>query len=184
MQSRDSDLELVYTGMLEARRPNREEMASKSRAARHYDIIWENLSLVDVTTAYTISGNGTGTDGASVPRVGITSTVISSPIVNPVSVIANTTGTFQCETSPGNPVATVVWYKENTTSTTGNYTQITSGTNTSSTPDGDLIVTHGTLTLQVQRDDQDLGVYCRARNKEQWFTSGTKKINILCALRT
>ncbi|WAR06594.1 CNTN5-like protein [Mya arenaria] len=111
--------------------------------------------------------------------VDITSTVISSPIVNPVSVIVNTTGTFLCETSPGNPVATVVWYKDNTTSTNGNDTQITSGTNTSSTPDGHLIVTHGTLTLQVQRDDQDLGVYCRARNREQWFTSGTKKINVL-----
>ncbi|XP_052809535.1 carcinoembryonic antigen-related cell adhesion molecule 5-like [Mya arenaria] len=111
--------------------------------------------------------------------VGITSTLISSPIDNPVSVIVNTEGTFQCQTSPGNPVASVVWYKDNKTTSTADDIQITSGTSTSSTPDGDLIVTHGTLTLQVQRDDQDLGVYCRARNMEQWFTSGTKMINVL-----
>ncbi|WAR07621.1 LOW QUALITY PROTEIN: CEAM5-like protein [Mya arenaria] len=111
--------------------------------------------------------------------VGITSTVISSPIVNPVSVIVNTAGTFQCQTSPGNPVASVVWHTDNKTSGTEDDTQITSGTSTTSTPDGDLFVTQGTLTLQVQRDDQDLGVYCRARNREQWFTSGTKKINVL-----
>ncbi|XP_052810172.1 nephrin-like isoform X2 [Mya arenaria] len=111
--------------------------------------------------------------------VGITSTVISSPIVNPVSVIVNTEGIFQCQTSPGNPVASVVWYTDNKTSVTADDTQITSGTSTTSTPVGDLFVTRGTLTLQVQRDDQDLGVYCRARNMEQWFTSGTKKINVL-----
>ncbi|WAR06281.1 NPHN-like protein [Mya arenaria] len=92
--------------------------------------------------------------------LGITSTVISSPIVNPVSVIVNTVGTFQCQTSPGNPQATVAWYKANTNSTTGNETQITSGTNTSSTSDGDLLVTIGILTLQVQKDDHDLSVYC------------------------
>ncbi|WAR09040.1 hypothetical protein MAR_018998, partial [Mya arenaria] len=99
---------------------------------------------------------------------GITSTLISSPIDNPVSVIVNTEGTFQCQTSPGNPVASVVWYKDNKTTSTADDIQITSGTSTSSTPDGDLIVTHGTLTLQVQRDDQDLDgpdpPVCKANN--------------------
>ncbi|XP_052806735.1 titin-like [Mya arenaria] len=111
--------------------------------------------------------------------VGITSAVITSPIVNPVSVIVNTTSTFLCETSPGNTISTVAWYKDNTNQANANDTKITSGTNTSSKPEGNLYVTYGTLNLQVQRGDQDVGVYCRARNRDQWFTSGTKKINVL-----
>ncbi|WAR06632.1 TUTL-like protein [Mya arenaria] len=95
-----------------------------------------------------------------IPKVviGISSAVISSPTVNPVSVIVNTTVTIQCQTSSGRPVATVAWYKNNTTPAT----QITSHTDTSSTQQEDLFVTHGTLRLNVQRDDKALGVYCRA----------------------
>ncbi|XP_052806660.1 titin-like [Mya arenaria] len=107
--------------------------------------------------------------------VGITSANITSPIINPVSVIENTTIIFECQTSTGRPEATIAWYKNNTTPAT----QITSHTDTSSTQQGDMFVTHGTLILNLQRYDQALGVYCRASNGGRWFTSETKEINVL-----
>ncbi|WAR06197.1 HMCN1-like protein, partial [Mya arenaria] len=109
---------------------------------------------------------------------GIKSVDIFPTAVDTVSVIASTDYTFQCNTI-GKPMATMEWYIDNKTPAFDDDTQITSDTRTSSIPNGDLVETQGNLTLPVRREDQDIGVYCRAKNAGRWFTSRTIKINVL-----
>ncbi|XP_052803741.1 nephrin-like isoform X4 [Mya arenaria] len=113
-------------------------------------------------------------------KFGITSVTISPSGIHRMSVIANKDGIFQCNTSSGKPLAKIEWYKHKKTSATGDDTIITSGIQTtSSTATGDLVVAHETLTLPVRREDQDMGVYCRAKNAGQWLTSRIIEINVL-----
>ncbi|WAR06012.1 HMCN1-like protein [Mya arenaria] len=103
--------------------------------------------------------------GERIP-IGITAVSMVSPAVSSVSVIDNTARQFRCETSAGNPQATVEWYKDSGTLDRSDDTHITTGKETDTSASGPLIVTIGRLTLTVQRNDHEVGVYCRAHNDE------------------
>ncbi|XP_052806385.1 hemicentin-1-like [Mya arenaria] len=103
--------------------------------------------------------------------IGITSVSIIFPAVSTFSVIENTTRQFRCETSAGNPQAIMEWYKDNGTPNRADDTEITTGKETYTRASGTLIVTLGKLTLTVQGNDQEVGVYCRANNGGVWLYS-------------
>ncbi|WAR05003.1 HMCN1-like protein, partial [Mya arenaria] len=71
---------------------------------------------------------------------------------------------FRCETSVGNPQATVEWYKDNGILDRSDDTEIITGKETNTSASVTLIVTVGKLSLTVQRNDHKVGVYCRANN--------------------
>ncbi|XP_052804448.1 hemicentin-1-like isoform X3 [Mya arenaria] len=110
-------------------------------------------------------------DKPIVVTIGITAVSMVLPAVSTVSVIENTTRQFWCETSAGNPQAIVEWYKDNGTPDRADDTEITTGKETDSKANGTLIVTIGKLTLTVQRNDHEEGVYCRANNGGFWLYS-------------
>ncbi|XP_052804452.1 hemicentin-1-like isoform X2 [Mya arenaria] len=114
--------------------------------------------------------NGNG-DRTIVVTIGITSVSMVFPAVRSVTVIEHTARHFRCETSAGNPQATVKWYKDNGTPDRADDIEITTGKETDLSASGNLIVTIGNLTLTVQRNDHDVGVYCRAKNGGAWLYS-------------
>ncbi|WAR05146.1 CONT-like protein [Mya arenaria] len=103
--------------------------------------------------------------------IGITSVSMVFPAVSPVSVIEHTAQQFRCETSAGNPQAIMEWYKDNGTPDMTDDTEIISGKETNTSASGTLSVTIGKLTLTVQRNDHEVGVYCRANNGGAWLYS-------------
>ncbi|XP_052803399.1 hemicentin-1-like isoform X2 [Mya arenaria] len=110
-------------------------------------------------------------DKTIVVTVGITSVSMVFPAVSPVSVIEHTAQQFRCETSAGNPQAIMEWYKDNGTPDMTDDTEIISGKETNTSASGTLSVTIGKLTLTVQRNDHEVGVYCRANNGGAWLYS-------------
>ncbi|WAR05150.1 HMCN1-like protein [Mya arenaria] len=113
----------------------------------------------DVWFCVTQGGRGGGNNS-----LGITSVSMVSPAGNSVSIIEDTAQQFRCETSVGNPQATVEWYKDNGTLDRSDDTEIITGKETNTSASGTLIVTVGKLSLTVQRNDHKVGVYCRANN--------------------
>ncbi|WAR06402.1 NPHN-like protein [Mya arenaria] len=110
--------------------------------------------------------------------VGITAVSMVLPSDHSVSVINNTTRQFRCETSAGNPQASVEWYKDNGTLDRADDTPITTGIETDTSASGTIIVTIGKLTLTVQRNDHDVGVYCRANNGGDWLYSSSAVLDV------
>ncbi|WAR05849.1 NCAM2-like protein, partial [Mya arenaria] len=100
------------------------------------------------------------------------------PAVSSVFVIENTARQFRCETSAGNPQAIVEWYKTNGTQDRADGTLITTGTETNTRASGTFFVTIGKLTLTVQRNDHEVGVYCRANNSGNWLYSYSVVIDV------
>ncbi|WAR05145.1 CNTN5-like protein [Mya arenaria] len=113
--------------------------------------------------------------------LGITSVSIIFPAVSTFSVIENTTRQFRCETSAGNPQAIMEWYKDNGTPNRADDTEITTGKETYTRASGTLIVTLGKLTLTVQGNDQEVGVYCRANNGGVWLYSFSVILDVQCS---
>ncbi|XP_052805554.1 hemicentin-1-like isoform X2 [Mya arenaria] len=112
------------------------------------------------------------------PFVGITSVSMVSPAGNSVSIIEDTAQQFRCETSVGNPQATVEWYKDNGTLDRSDDTEIITGKETNTSAIGTLIVTVGKLSLTVQRNDHKVGVYCRANNGGDWLYSSSVVLDV------
>ncbi|WAR06014.1 PXDN-like protein [Mya arenaria] len=110
-------------------------------------------------------------DQTIVVTIGITAVSMIFPAGSSVSVINNTARQFRCETSAGNPQATVEWYKDSGTPDRADDTHITTGTEIDTSASDTLIVTIGKLTLTVQKNDQEVGVYCRANNGRDWLYS-------------
>ncbi|WAR05002.1 hypothetical protein MAR_020371, partial [Mya arenaria] len=79
--------------------------------------------------------------GIIVVTVGITSVSMVSPAGNSVSIIEDTAQHFRCETSVGNPQATVEWYKDNGTLDRSDDTEIITGKETNTSASVTLIVT-------------------------------------------
>ncbi|WAR06304.1 PXDNL-like protein [Mya arenaria] len=96
------------------------------------------------------------------------------PAFSPVYVIQNTNRQFRCITSDGNPKATIEWYKNNGTEDRADDTKITSGMKTDSIASGTFVRTSGTLNLTVQKNDQEVGVYCKANNGGDWLYSSNE----------
>ncbi|WAR04819.1 PXDN-like protein [Mya arenaria] len=115
--------------------------------------------------------NDNSGDKTIVVTIGITAVSMDFPAVRSLSVIDNTARQFRCATSVGNPQAIVEWYKDNGTPNRADDTEITTGKETYPIPSGSLIVTIGKLTLTVQRNDHEVGVYCRANNGGDWVYS-------------
>ncbi|XP_052803978.1 contactin-5-like isoform X2 [Mya arenaria] len=122
--------------------------------------------------------NDNSGDKPIVVTIGITSVSMVFPAVDFVSVIKNTAREFRCETSAGNPQATVEWYKDHGTPGRADDIEITSGKETYSRGSGSLIVTSGKLTLTVQGNDDGVGVYCRAENGGDWQYSLSVVIDV------
>ncbi|WAR05850.1 HMCN2-like protein [Mya arenaria] len=118
--------------------------------------------------------NDNSGDKTIVVTIGITAVSMISPAGSSVSVIDNTARQFRCETSAGNPQAIVEWYKDNGTLDRADDTRITTGTETDTRASRTLIVTIGKLTLTVQRNDHEVGVYCRANNGGDWVYSSNE----------
>ncbi|WAR06452.1 SYG2-like protein [Mya arenaria] len=110
-------------------------------------------------------------DRTIVVTIRLTSVSMIIPAGSSVSVIENTDRQFRCETSAGKPKAIVEWYKDNGTPDRADDTQITTRTETESNTTDILSFTSGKLTLTVQRDDREVGVYCRANNDGFWIYS-------------
>ncbi|XP_052818775.1 hemicentin-1-like [Mya arenaria] len=111
--------------------------------------------------------------------IGISSVSVVSPVGGSVSVVQNTSRQFQCETSTGNPRATVEWYKDNgTPDDRTDDSQISTGSTTESQTSGKLLLTVGKLTMTVQSSDQGVGVYCRANNIGTWKYSSSVTIDV------
>ncbi|WAR06600.1 HMCN2-like protein [Mya arenaria] len=121
--------------------------------------------------------NDVSGDQTLVVSIGVTAVSMVFPAVSSVSVIDNSARQFRCVTSAGNPQATVEWYKDNGTPDRADDTRITTGIETDTSASGTLIVTIGKLTLTVQRNDHDLGVYCRANNGGNWLYSSNEPLN-------
>ncbi|WAR05109.1 CONT-like protein, partial [Mya arenaria] len=117
-------------------------------------------------------------DKTIVVTIGINAVSIVFPAVQTVIVIENSARQFRLETSAGNPQATVEWYKDNGTPSRADDTEITTGKETDSSASGTLIVTIGKLTLTVQRNDHDVGVYCRANNGGAWLYSSSVVLDV------
>ncbi|XP_052803972.1 hemicentin-1-like isoform X2 [Mya arenaria] len=113
-----------------------------------------------------------------VVQIGITAVSMVLPADHSVSVINNTTRQFRCETSAGNPQATVQWYKDNGTPDRADDTLITTGTETDTRASGSLIVTIGKLTLTVKRNDNEVGIYCSANNGGDWQYSSSVVLDV------
>ncbi|WAR06006.1 hypothetical protein MAR_021375, partial [Mya arenaria] len=109
-------------------------------------------------------------DKTIVVTIGITALSMVSPAVSSVSVIDNTARQFRCETSAGNPLATVEWYKDNGTQDRADDILITTGTETDTRASGTLIVTFGKVTLTVQRSDHEVGFSAGQTTVEIGFT--------------
>ncbi|XP_052807143.1 hemicentin-1-like isoform X2 [Mya arenaria] len=117
-------------------------------------------------------------DKTIVVSIGITAVSMVFPAVSSVFVIENTARQFRCETSAGNPQAIVEWYKTNGTQDRADGTLITTGTETNTRASGTFFVTIGKLTLTVQRNDHEVGVYCRANNSGNWLYSYSVVIDV------
>ncbi|XP_052804758.1 basal cell adhesion molecule-like isoform X2 [Mya arenaria] len=117
-------------------------------------------------------------DQTIVVSIGITAVSMVFPVGSYVSVIENTARQFRCETSAGNPQATVEWYKDNGTLDRADDTEITTGIEKDTRASGTLIVNIGKLTLSVLRSDQEVGVYCKANNGGDWLYSSTVVLDI------
>ncbi|XP_052803025.1 hemicentin-1-like isoform X6 [Mya arenaria] len=122
--------------------------------------------------------NSNSGDKTIVVTIGITAVSMVLPSDHSVSVINNTTRQFRCETSAGNPQASVEWYKDNGTLDRADDTPITTGIETDTSASGTIIVTIGKLTLTVQRNDHDVGVYCRANNGGDWLYSSSAVLDV------
>ncbi|XP_052805971.1 hemicentin-1-like isoform X1 [Mya arenaria] len=122
--------------------------------------------------------NDVSGDQTLVVSIGVTAVSMVFPAVSSVSVIDNSARQFRCVTSAGNPQATVEWYKDNGTPDRADDTRITTGIETDTSASGTLIVTIGKLTLTVQRNDHDLGVYCRANNGGNWLYSSSVVLDV------
>ncbi|XP_052803976.1 uncharacterized protein LOC128234053 isoform X3 [Mya arenaria] len=122
--------------------------------------------------------NDANGDKAIVVTIGITTVSVVFPAGSSVSVIENTTRQFRCETSAGNPQATMEWYKDNGTPDRTDDTLIISGTETDTRASGTVIVTIGKLTLTAHRNDQEVRVYCRANNGGDWQYSSSVVLDV------